>query len=332
MNPPCRVENIEPPSMIDYVWIKRPHHQLQEKRMQKTPLTCATWIFSFPNSFAKLWLKARTPCFPTEKALVSGPPLKLAVAPVKIKVPLFPLDCSISLSLNAKMVAREKEKAAATPVCNTAWTSLGVMSRNFLKTGSPTLYTAARIVNSCLGYRAWMADQVEVMSSSEYDGVEKGVAYSLPFNIITRQLSCEIMRTSPPEEFISSAILFTTSLPRATSATLYPFLANNRLLTNIRAVGRWKLHTEPTQLQHQFHSHFPSLVTCLAKVLCHWVHDTELTSNNQYTFSSLSRHLVRKGRRFRSTISLWIIEVLCQQIDSIRLTNHYAGAGIIDFT
>ena len=147
--------------------------------MQKTPLTCATWIFSFPNSFAKLWLKARTPCFPAAKALVSGPPLKLAVAPVKIKVPLFPLDCSISLSLNAKMVAREKEKAAATPVCNTAWTSLGVMSRNFLKTGSPTLYNAARIVNSCLGYRAWMADQVEVMSSSEYDGVGKGVAYSL---------------------------------------------------------------------------------------------------------------------------------------------------------
>jgi hypothetical protein len=93
-----------------------------------------------------------------------------------------------------------------------------VTSRKFLKTASPTLYTAARIVNSCLGYRVWMADQVEVISSCEYEGVGNGVAYSC--SISQRLLWSEIICTSPPEEFISSAIFSTTSLPRATSATL----------------------------------------------------------------------------------------------------------------
>jgi len=46
-------------------------------------------------------------------------------------------------------------------------------------------------------------------------------------NVFVQERICT---SPPPEEFISPASLFTTSLPRATSATLNPFLANKRLL------------------------------------------------------------------------------------------------------
>lgn len=73
--------------------------------------TCATWMFSFPNSFAKLWLSARRPCLPAANALVVTLPRTAAVAPVKMSVPRLPSSFR-SLDLKARMASRENPKAA----------------------------------------------------------------------------------------------------------------------------------------------------------------------------------------------------------------------------
>jgi hypothetical protein len=68
-------------------------------------------MYSFPNSFARHCDSALTPNLPGENALVSTFACPLDIAPVKIRVPLFPFGCSISLSLNAERAPRAKEKA-----------------------------------------------------------------------------------------------------------------------------------------------------------------------------------------------------------------------------
>ena len=70
-------------------WMRVMLHQLDVTR--KIKVQNLTWIFSFPNSFDKLCDRALRPNFPAANALVMVFPLKLAVAPVKIKAPLFPV-------------------------------------------------------------------------------------------------------------------------------------------------------------------------------------------------------------------------------------------------
>ena len=99
--------------------------------------------------------------------LVTGPPRRLAVAPVKIKVPLFPAGSSRSFPLNASIAARENEKAPAMPVCNVSCTSSGVTDKKGLKTPAPALNTAARTAYSGFGNRCWIDAHAEVTSSFE---------------------------------------------------------------------------------------------------------------------------------------------------------------------
>jgi hypothetical protein len=75
------------------------------------------------------------PNLPAAKALVVVFPLRLAVAPVNSKVPLFP--SSMSNSLNASMDARAKAKAATMLVSTLAWMSSGVISRKGFQTLVP---------------------------------------------------------------------------------------------------------------------------------------------------------------------------------------------------
>lgn len=144
---------------------------------EKQGLTWATWIFSFPNSLAKLWERALTPNLPAAKALVSTFPLMLAVAPVKRSVPLLPLGSSISFSLNAWIAPRAKEKAPATLVCREVWISSGVSSRKGFHTKPAVLKSATRITYSGFGNLAWIPAQAAVTSSCEYDAMGNGVAF-----------------------------------------------------------------------------------------------------------------------------------------------------------
>lgn len=75
-----------PPSMMDCV-----DHEARfgTCTTDQGALTCATWMFSGPNSLFRLWLKLRTANFVTENMLVIVLPLRVAVAPVKISVPLL---------------------------------------------------------------------------------------------------------------------------------------------------------------------------------------------------------------------------------------------------
>lgn len=139
-------------------------------------LTWATWMFSFPNSFDKLWDSARIPNLPAANALVTTFPLVLAVAPVKIKAPFFPLGCSMSLSLKARVAPRAKENADTTFVCKDSSTSWGVISKNFFHTPNPALKTATRMTYSGFGNLAWIAVQAEVTSSLEYEAIAKDSA------------------------------------------------------------------------------------------------------------------------------------------------------------
>ena len=97
-----------------------------------------TWMFSFPNSFARLWLSALRPNLPAANALVVTFPRMAAVAPVKRSVPLLPRSSS-SFCLNARMAPRENAKAAVTLVCRDSLTSLSVTSRNDFQTPVPAL-------------------------------------------------------------------------------------------------------------------------------------------------------------------------------------------------
>jgi hypothetical protein len=115
-------------------------------------LTCATWMFSGPNSLFRLWLKLRRANFVTENMLVNVLPLRLAVAPVKISVPLLcapSFGCltgsDSSLVLKAVIAALENAKGPTTPVVVELSMSSSVTSKNFLKFPSPALKTATRI-------------------------------------------------------------------------------------------------------------------------------------------------------------------------------------------
>src|SRR5882762_5582950 len=108
-----------PPSMMDYV-----DHEARFGACagDQEALTCATWMFSGPNSLLRLWLKLRTANFATEKTLVDELPRKPAVAPVKISVPLLrtpSFGCfegsDISLFLKAAITALENAKGPTTP-------------------------------------------------------------------------------------------------------------------------------------------------------------------------------------------------------------------------
>lgn len=123
-----------------------------------------TWIFSFPNSFAKLCDNALKPNFPAANTLVVVFPLKLAVAPVKIKVPLFPFGSSTSFCLNVKIASRENANAASTLTASDSWTSEGVTSRKGFQIPWPTLKTAALMLNFGAVYVFRMDCQTEEIS------------------------------------------------------------------------------------------------------------------------------------------------------------------------
>jgi hypothetical protein len=74
---------------------------------------------------------------------------------VKINVPLLPLSSS-SFSLNAKIAARAKAKAATTLVSSVVVTSSGVMSRKGFQTPCAVLKSAARRVEVEGGQWDWM--------------------------------------------------------------------------------------------------------------------------------------------------------------------------------
>jgi len=83
--------------------------------------------------------------------LVNELPLKLAVAPVKIKVPLLrapSFGCfdgsDSSLFWKAVITALEKAKGPITPVVVERSMSSSVTSKNFLNVPSPALYIATR--------------------------------------------------------------------------------------------------------------------------------------------------------------------------------------------
>ena len=71
-------------------------------------------MLSLPNSFAKLWDSALVPNLAAANADVVTLPLKLAVAPVNIKVPLFPFSESISFCLKLRIDSRAKANPATT--------------------------------------------------------------------------------------------------------------------------------------------------------------------------------------------------------------------------
>ncbi len=102
-----------------------------------------TWMFSFPNSFARLWLSALRPNLPAANALVVTFPRIAAVAPVKSSVPLLPRSSS-SFCLNARTAPRENAKAAVTLVWRDVSMSLSVTSRKGLKTPVPAFQSATR--------------------------------------------------------------------------------------------------------------------------------------------------------------------------------------------
>jgi hypothetical protein len=131
------------PSMMDCL-----HHEARFGTWtgDQKKLTCATWMFSGPNSLLRLWLKLRRANFLTEKMLVDALPLKAAVAPVKISVPLLRApsfgyfeESDSSLFRKAVIAALEKAKGPATPVVVERSMSSSVTSKNLLKVPSPAL-------------------------------------------------------------------------------------------------------------------------------------------------------------------------------------------------
>ena len=132
-----------PPSMMDCL-----HHEARFGTCigdHKT-LTCATWMFSGPNSLFRLWLKLLRANFVTEKMLVNVLPLRAAVAPVKISVPLLrapSFGCfegsDSSLFRKAVITALENAKGPTTPVVVERSISSSVTSKNLLKVPSPAL-------------------------------------------------------------------------------------------------------------------------------------------------------------------------------------------------
>lgn len=132
-----------------------------------------TWIFSFPNSLAKLWDSALRPNLPAANALVVMFPLKLAVAPVKINVPLFPSGSSILFCLNVRIASRENANAASTLVASESRISEGVISRNGFHTPYPTLKTTAWILNFGATYVFRMLCQTADISRGAYDSTGK---------------------------------------------------------------------------------------------------------------------------------------------------------------
>lgn len=137
------------PRHIEYGLHEQPilgsRRQQRDKQQNSGP---RTWIFCFPNSFAKLWLNALCANLPAENALLVTFPLRLAVAPVKINVPLLP-SSSIAFSWNAKIAWRENAKGALMLVSSTALRSSSVTSRKALTIPATAFQTATRI--SALG-------------------------------------------------------------------------------------------------------------------------------------------------------------------------------------
>ena len=102
-------------------------------------------------------------------------PLVLAVAPVKINVPLLP-NPSRSFSLNARMDWRAKAKAATTFVSRDVWISSGVILRKGFQTPYPALKTVARRVEVWAGQCERMAANADSMEALSYAGIGKGCA------------------------------------------------------------------------------------------------------------------------------------------------------------
>ena len=132
-----------PPSMMD---CRRHEARFGTGIGDHRTLTCATWMFSEPNSLFRLWLKLRRANFVTEKMLVSVLPLNAAVAPVKISVPFLRApsfgcfeESDSSFFRKAVIAALENAKGPTTPVVVERSMSSSVTSRNFLKVPSPAL-------------------------------------------------------------------------------------------------------------------------------------------------------------------------------------------------
>ena len=157
-----------PPSMMDCL-----HHEARfgECIGNQEVHTCATWMFCGPNSLLRLWLKLRRANFVTEKMLVNVLPLKPAVAPVKISVPLLrapSFGCfrgsDSSLFWNAVITALENAKGPTTPVVVERSMSSSVTSKNFLNVPSPALYIATRISEE--GKEELMDENADWMSAA----------------------------------------------------------------------------------------------------------------------------------------------------------------------
>ena len=141
--------------------------RIGQDREQVSQLTWATWMSCFPNSLDKLWDKALKPNFPAANALVVTLPLKLAVAPVKIKVPRAPFARSISLSMNVLIAFREKENAASMLICKDSLTSSGVISRKGFQMPWPVFHMATVMTYLSLEKLRRMSCHVDSSCSSE---------------------------------------------------------------------------------------------------------------------------------------------------------------------
>lgn len=107
-----------------------------------------TWMSCFPNSFARLWDRARTANFPEANALVVTFPRMLAVAPVNTSVPFAPVDGAGSFFWNARIAARAKANEPSMFTLFDSRTSSGVTWRKGFHTAWPALKIAAVIAYS----------------------------------------------------------------------------------------------------------------------------------------------------------------------------------------